>query len=183
MATAQTLMTAEELWQMPKDGFRSELVKGELVRMSPAGWKHGYVAGVFQSLLFQHVKVNDLGVVCTAEAGFILTRDPDTIRAPDVAFVAKERIPTEGIPDEYCPFAPDLAVVVVSPNDRFEDVLDKVKEYLDAGTRMVWVAVPKTESVMVFRPGREALMLGGEDELGGEDVVPGFSCRVKELFS
>jgi Uncharacterized protein conserved in cyanobacteria len=112
-----------------------------------------------------------------------LRRIPDTVRAPDVSFVAKARIPATGVPKTYWPFAPDLAVEIVSPWDRFADVQTKVAEYLEAGTRLVWVWNPPTRTVFVYRSLRDVQVLGEEDELSGEDVVPGFRCPVKRVFA
>lgn len=177
-----SLMTADDLFQLADDGYKYELVKGELIRMPPAGAEHGSIATNVGSLLKSHVKAHNLGVVCAADTGFLLSRDPDLVRAPDASFVARERIPPEGIPVGYWPFAPDLAVEVISPNDRFDDVLQKVAEYFAAGTRLVWVVHPKTRTVLVYRSLRDIRSLGTDDELSGEDVLPGFSCRVAELF-
>lgn len=177
------LMTADELFQLPDDDYKSELVEGELIRMPPTGAEHGDIAVNVCILLKNYVKAHDLGRISAAETGFILKRNPDTVRAPDAAFIAKARIPAEGIPRTYWPFAPDLAVEVVSPNDRFDEVQDKVAEYFTAGTRLVWVVLPKTRTVLVYRSFHEVRSLGVSDELNGEEVIPGFTCRVAELFA
>jgi Uma2 family endonuclease len=183
-ATSMTpLMTAEDLFQLPDDDYKYELVEGGLIRMPPSGGEHGYVASNIAGLLRNYVKASNLGVVCGAETGFVLKRNPDTVRAPDASFVAKERIPAEGIPRTYWPFAPDLAVEVVSPNDRFDEVQEKVAEYFTAGTRLVWVVLPKTRTVLVYRGLHEVHSLSANDELNGEAVLPGFTCRVAELFA
>ncbi len=181
-ATHKALMTADELWQLPGDGYRYELVAGELIQMSPSGFLHGTVATNFVRLLSEHAIKHDLGVVCTAEAGFKLRQNPDTVRAPDVAFVTKARILAEGRPEKFWPGAPDLAVEVVSPGDRFDEVLEKVQEYLAAGARLVWVALPRSKTVMACRSTGEVKILREDDELRDEDVLPGFVCRVKEIF-
>jgi Uma2 family endonuclease len=187
MAATQTAiappMTAEELFQLPDDDYKYELVGGDLIRMPPTGAEHGDAAMNAGSLLRNYVKAHDLGRVSAAETGFILKRNPDTVRAPDAAFIAKARIPAEGIPRTYWPFAPDLAVEVVSPNDRFEEVQTKVVEYFTAGTRLVWVILPKTQTVLVYRSIHDVRSLGVSDELSGEDVIPGFTCRTAELFA
>jgi Uma2 family endonuclease len=182
-ATTAPLMTAEELFQLPDDDYKYELVEGEVIRMPPTGAEHGDVAVNAGALLRNYVKAHDLGRVSAAETGFILKRNPDTVRAPDAAFVAKERIPAEGIPRTYWPFAPDLAVEVVSPNDRFDEVQDKVAAYFTAGTRLVWVVLPKTQTVLAYRSLHDVRSLGVNDELSGEDVIPGFTCCVADLFS
>src|SRR5262249_49528516 len=123
MAATSTipLMTAEDLFQLPDDNYKYELVEGGLIRMLPTGGEHGDVTMNAGFLLKGYVKAHDLGIVCAAETGFILKRNPDTVRAPDASFVAKERIPPGGIPKGYWPLAPDLAVEVISPNDRFDE--------------------------------------------------------------
>jgi Uma2 family endonuclease len=176
------LITAEELWRMGDIG-RCELVRGEIIRMSPPGGEHGDIAAEIGSLLRNHVKVYRLGKVAAAETGFIISRNPDTVRAPDAAFVSKERVPPEGVPKKYWPFAPDLAVEVMSPDDRWKKVKEKVQEWLNAGTRMVWVVNPKRRTVHVFRPKQPERVLTEEDTLSGEDVVLGFEVKVEELFS
>ena len=183
IALPKSLVTADELWELPANDHKYELVAGELIPMPPSGFLHGTVAGNFARLLGEHATKHDLGVVCTADAGFRLQQNPDTVRAPDVAFVSKERILTEGKPEKYWPGAPDLAVEVVSPNDRFDEVMEKVEEYLEAGTRLVWVAQPRLQLVLACRPGDEIKIYHKDDELSGEDVLPGFLCHVKDLFA
>jgi Uma2 family endonuclease len=179
----KALLTADELWQLPDDDYKYELVAGELLRMPPSGFLHGTVAMNFGGLIREHVIKHNLGVVCAAETGFRLRQNPDTVRAPDVAFVSQERILAEGKPEKFWSGAPDLAVEVVSPSDRFDEVMEKVEEYLAAGTRLVLVALPRTQTVLVCRPGGEVKILHGDDDLNGEDVLPGFVCRVKDLFA
>ncbi len=150
--------------------------------MPPTGMQHGQIASRLNQRLAAYVEIHNLGVVFTAEAGFRLTQHPDTVRAPDVAFIARGRIPAEGVPTGYWPGAPDLAVEVVSPSDRFDDVIEKVAEYLAAGTRLVWVIQPRTHTVTVYRASGEVRLLRGHEELSGEDVIPGFACPVSALF-
>lgn len=176
-------MTASELLDLPDDGQKYELVHGELIRMSPTGGTHGKIASRLDHRLRSHVESHNLGEVCGAETGFQLTENPDTVRAPDLSFVSFERIPMEGVPDTFWPFAPDLAVEVVSPNDRYGALQQKVKDYLQAGTRMVWVADPRSRTVTIYRSFKEARILTETDTLHGEDVVPGFTCSVKEIFA
>jgi Uma2 family endonuclease len=130
--------------------------------------------------LAQHVEANKLGEVFAAETGFKISTNPDTVRAPDAAFVTRERIEKLGIPKEYWPGAPDLAVEVVSPNDSYVDVEEKVLDWLEAGTRMV-IVVPGKRVVSVYRA-LQAKLLTENDVLDGEDVVPGWSVPVKALF-
>jgi Uma2 family endonuclease len=183
-AVTQKLMTAEDLFKLPTGwGKRYELVKGELKTMSPAGSVHGRIAIRIGGRLEQFVRAQKLGVVFGAETGFILRHNPDTVRAPDAAFVRVAHIPADGVPEGYFLGAPDLAVEVVSPSDAAEDVQIKVREYFEAGTKMVWVIYPRTQEVIAFRSAREGVVLSGQDPLEGGDIVPGFTCPVAELFA
>ncbi len=182
--TVKQLVTAEELWEMPeKPGVRYELVEGALVEAPGAGALHNLIVGLLYKLIDTFVTERDLGLAFSDNTSYILRRHPDLLRIPDVSFVSWERIPEEGVPEGYWPFAPDLAVEVVSPNDRAEDVRDKVREYLAAGTRLVWVLWPKHQSVTVHSPGGASRDLGPEAELDGGDVLPGFRAPVAELFA
>jgi len=182
MMTTTTPVTAEQLARMPYDGSRYELIAGELKLMVPAGWEHGAVGGRLHSLLGHHVMEHRLGEVFEGETGFLLARDPDTVRAPDVAFVGKGRFAAAPLQDAYWPGAPDLAVEVVSPGDTQREIDEKVKGWLDAGAAMVWVANPAWRTVTVYRSASDIKTLTEKDELTGEDAVPGFRCRVAELF-
>ena len=175
-------VTAEELFHMPDDGGRCELVRGEIIRLEPEGAEHGVVTARIGRLLDEYVEAHALGVSCGAETGFILQRDPDVVRAPDAAFVASGRIPETGVPVGYWPFAPDLAVEVVSPSDRLADVHAKIVDYLAAGTRLVWLVEPETRMVHVYRSVRQVDVLGTADDLDGGDVLPGFRTPVQHLF-
>ena len=177
-----TLLTAEQLLRMPDDGYRYELVAGEIRKMTPASIEHGLVAGRLDRLLSQHVFLNKLGETLVAEPTFRLSRDPDTVRVPDIAFLRSERLRGRDRREAFWPGAPDLAVEVVSPNDTHSEVDEKVKAWLDAGAAMVWVANPAWRSVTVYRSSTDIKTLTEKDELDGEDVVPGFRCRVGEIF-
>jgi Uma2 family endonuclease len=183
MTTTLQRSTASELYAMPKDGFRYELVKGELRKMSPSGWKHGVVVVNVTLLLAQYVKTNKLGLCFGAETGFIIASDPDTVRAPDLSFVGRERITEDGAPKTFWLGAPDLAVEVLSPGDTRREVDEKVTDWLEAGALAVWVINPKRRIVTVYRPAMDATRLSEEDELDGGEVVPGFRCKVPEIFA
>ncbi len=182
MTETGTRMTAGELLGLPDDGKRYELVEGELREMVPAGARHGSAAATLTVLLGQHVRAERLGIVLAAETGFIISRDPDTVRAPDISFVAQDRIPSEGPPEGYWELAPDLAVEVVSPNDTAAEVQSKVQMWLESGVRLVWVVYPGTRSVVVYESLKEISTLTTGDTLSGGNVVPGFECRVGEVF-
>ncbi|MDT7807814.1 MAG: hypothetical protein QOJ70_1627 [Acidobacteriota bacterium] len=174
--------TADELFAMPDDGFRYELVKGELRRMSPSGSEHAVIIGKLTMRLGQHVEANNLGLYFGAEAGFKIASDPDTVRAPELAFVGRERIPGSGVPKKFWSGAPDLAVEVVSPGDTFNEVEEKLEQWLSAGTRAVWIVNPRRRSVAVYGSMSDVTRLSEGDELEGGEVVPGFRCKVSEIF-
>lgn len=183
MATTQKLMTAEELLQRPDDGQRHELIAGELRTMSPTGEEHAGLTASLTGSLIQHVTAHKLGLVLTGEPGFILTRDPDTVRAPDVAFISQERVRATGKLTGYRPGVPDLAVEVISPNDLYTEVEEKVSTWLAHGTRMVIVLNPRQRTVAVHRSRTQVRHLTADDTLDGEDVVPGWTVPVKDLFA
>lgn len=177
------LMTADELFELPDDGFRYELVRGELKRMAPAGSEHGASTMNLGAPLKVHVDEHNLGIVFAAETGFVLEENPDLVRAPDVSFVRRERVPESGIPKGYWKGAPDLAVEVVSPNDRLYEVDEKVDDYLAAETLAVCIVYPKRRTVTVHRPHREPQISNINDTLDLSDVVTGFMLPVSKIFT
>jgi Uma2 family endonuclease len=182
MDSTQTLLTAEDLFALPGDGFRHELVNGELTTMTPAGSEHGIVAMRLATRVGPYVEARRLGEVFTAETGFKIASDPDTVRVPDLAFVRRERIPESGIPKGFWPGAPDLVAEVISPGDTYEEVEEKVAQWLGAGTSLVWVVNPRHRMIVVRSASDEVKILSEADELRGGDVLPGFRCAVAELF-
>jgi len=176
-------VTADELLHMPDDGFRYELVQGELRRMNPAGNVHGRITIRITWRLAQYVEENRLGTAYAAETGFRLSSDPDTVRAPDVAFVSRARVEAVGEVEGFWPEAPDLAVEVVSPGDSFTDVEEKVFDWLDAGTKMVVVVNPRQRSATVYKSPSDISALAEADVLAGGDVLPGFELAVREIFT
>ena len=182
MTTIQKF-TADELLERPDDGVRYELLKGELVKMAPAGREHGVRAMRIGWRLAQHVEANGLGEVLAAETGFRLASEPDTVRAPDVAFVKQERVAEAGESRGFWPGAPDLAGEVVSPGYTYPEVEDKVLEWLDAGTLMVVVVNPRQRTVTIYRSRTDIVILTQGDILDGKDVVPGWSLPIQELFA
>ncbi len=182
MTTVQ-IFTAEELLQMPDDGFRYELVKGELKQMAPAGSEHGDLAMRIGWRLAQHVENHKLGKAFASETGFQIASNPDTVRAPDLAFVSEKRVEEAGEVIGYWPGAPDLAVEVISPIDRYTAVQAKVLDWLDAGTLMVAVVNPRQQTVTVYRSRTDITILAGNDIIDGEDVVPGWTLAIQDLFA
>lgn len=179
--SATAPLTAEELLHLNLPNKRTELVKGVLVVREPAGYAHGRVAMRLAARLFAHNERTQAGEVLAAETGFTLARGPDTVRAPDVAFVRRDRVP-EPVPAAFPEFAPDLAVEVLSPDDRPGEVLAKVADWLGAGARLVWVVDPRRRLARVYRADGTQAQLGDADTLDGEDVVPGFTCPLGEVL-
>ena len=182
-ATETKMMTADELLMMPDDGSHYELVKGELKRMSPTGDEHGSITMELAFTLYQYVKLNNLGRVYAAETGFKLESDPDTVRAPDIAFVRKERIEATGRVQGYRSGAPDLAIEVLSPGNTKREMTAKVEEYFAAGAHLVWLVNPKSKTVTVYRSSTDSMILTEKDTLDGGEVVPGFKIPVAEIFA
>ncbi len=183
MTAPGTRITAEELLGLPDTGVRYELVAGELHEMPPAGGEHGYVGGRALRRLGRFLDQNrDVGGdLFAAETGFRIARNPDTVRAPDVAYVSAARLPqarVSGYPD----MAPDLVVEVVSPHDTASEVQGKAEAWLRAGVQIVWVLYPTTRSAMVYKADGSVQLLHEGDSIQGEAVLPGFACRLSELF-
>lgn len=177
--SAPALLTAEELLRLNLPNKRTELVRGVLVVREPAGYRHGNVAMRLGAAIQQHVEANGLGCVFAAETGFTIARHPDTVRAPDVAFIRRERLPHPHPPPRgFAELAPDLAVEVVSPDDRPAEVLEKVVDWLTAGTRLVWVVDPIRHTTRVYRADGSEALVGEKGILEGEDVLPGFSLEL-----
>jgi Uma2 family endonuclease len=182
MAITPKLMTADELIDLPDDGMRHELVRGELRTMPPTGLGHGEEESIFDGSLGPYVRSRKLGRVFVGEPGFILQTDPDTVRAPDVAFITRERLAETGVPTGYFRGVPDLAVEIISPNDRYTEVVGKIAEWLAHGVRLVFVVDQRRKTVDVHRPGQPTRTLGMDGVLDGEDVVPGWNMPVRDLF-
>jgi len=176
--TAQKEWTDEELLRIEHEG-KVELVNGELEFMAPAGLEQEDIVAALIESLRPYVRKRRLGRVYASQAGFRLKRD---LRCPDVSFVRTERLPGGKSPKGFGHFPPDLAVEVFAPDETVDDYKDKVREYLQWGVRLVWLVDPNTQTVTVCRPSGEPTTLKGNQVLSGEDVVPGFKCRVRTLF-
>lgn len=189
MVVRERYYTADDLWEISHDpaneGWRFELSEGILIEMSPAGAKHGKSALKLGRRIGNFVEDHKLGETTAAETGYILFKNPngkDIVRAPDVGFVAAARIPESGMPDGYFPGAPDLAVEVISPNDEADEIQLKVTQYLKYGTRMVVLAYPKSQTVVVHTP-TSTHTLDINDTLDGGAVLPGFTLPVRDIFA
>ena len=180
--SSSALMTADELLQTHIPDKHVELVRGVLVVREPAGFRHGAVSATLTKLLANYVDSKRLGRVLAAETGFKLAADPDTVRASDVAFVSSVRLPDAEFLG-YLALAPDLVVEVLSPGDRPGETLAKVGDWLNAGSRLVWVVDPDRRVARVYRQDGSETLITERDELNGEDVVPGFECSLAAILN
>jgi Uma2 family endonuclease len=177
------LLTAEDFFDLDVPDEKTELVDGKVLRTGPAGGEHGVIALRIGAWLLMFVEQHQLGVVCAAETGFLAGRDPDTVRAPDAAFISRERMGEGRPPKKFWPVAPDLAVEVVSPSERAEQVQERVRDWFAAGARAVWMLFPGTATVHAYRSPSDVRILQRGDLLTGEgDLLPGFSCAMADLF-
>ena len=176
-------MTAEELLRINHPHRRQELISGHLFEFPFVDAVHGCVAMRIGTELATWVHSNRVGKIFAAGTGFILGRNPDTVRAPDASFVAGDRLPERELPVGYLELAPDLAVEVASPNDTTREIQEKVADWLRAGTRLVWVIYPATRSATVRVSQDQFEELSEDGTLLGQNVIPGFACNLSELFS
>ncbi len=180
-APADRLLTAEEYARLPDDDrYRDELVRGRVVREPRPCWGHLTVQSRLHARLARFVEEHALGFA-GVEGGFLLERNPDSVRGPDVLFVGRERL-GETDPERWPEFGPDLAVEILSPSNRPGKMAEKLAQYFAAGTRLAWVIDPRKRTARVYRPGRETRVLNEQDDLDGEDVVPGFRCRLADVL-
>src|SRR5215212_980408 len=188
MSTTTRLITADELLVMPHRDEQGndcilELFRGEVRRMSPSGITHGVFCTELAIDIGGFVKANDLGIVCGAETGFIVERDPDSVLGADVAFISHERLAKIENPDKFGPFAPDLAVEVLSPGNRPSEIAGKIALYFGAGARAVWVFNPKERTAAVYASPTDVRILNEQETLDGGDVLPGFTLDLAKLFA
>ena len=180
-----THVTAEELECLEDDGYRYDLLAGELIRVSPGGFDHGRIAARIAARLVTFLDSHpEMGVAVGAETGFRLARDPDTVLGPGAAVVRPERLPPADQRRGYLELAPDLVVEIVSPTDRWTTVSEKVDAYLAAGVTLVWVVEPRARAVRVYTPAGTERRLRAEtgDILEAEPVLPGFRLGLLDLF-
>lgn len=176
------IQTAEDLFAMRDNSCRRELVGGVLREMPFHGSEHGQISLLIGGYLHLHVRECRLGAAFGSGTGFLIAENPDTVLAPDVAFVAEDRL--QGIRDlsKFVPLAPDLAVEVLSPGDTERESLLKVGEWLSAGTRAVIVVNPRTQTVTVHRSAVQTVVLTSSDQLEVPEIVPGWSVAVADIF-
>ena len=180
--TVAKLLTAEDFWLLPDNAMRRSLVRGEVVEKMPVGGLHGRIAGLFVRYLDRWAETHDAGWV-GVETGFILARDPDVVRAPDVFFVRQERLPAIVAREGFWELAPDVAVEIVSPSETANDMRDKVEASLTAGTPLVLVAYPRRREIVAHTPDDLARTYHASDTLTAPDVLPGFARAVADFFA
>ena len=181
MVTTRAITTADELFEAGDIG-RCELIRGQLVMMTPAGGEHARLTTRVALRVGNYVEQRRLGLVYAGDPGFIIERDPDTVRAPDVAFIAADRA-AEMHTRRFMSGVPDLAVEVVSPDDRPKEVIAKAKQWIAAGCKLVWVVDPSPKTISVYRPDGSTQLLYEADELHGDAVLPGFVINVADIFA
>ncbi|WP_240807110.1 Uma2 family endonuclease [Polyangium spumosum] len=187
MGTAERIVpnqpiTFEEAAQLDPDELAGEIVDGEWVPMTRGTWRHGEIVGSIYFLLKLYAREQPGWSVAVADPGVKLARNPDRLRGPDVAMVRTERVPTGKGVDGWLEGAPDLAVEVVGDSQSISEMTKKALEYLAGGSKMVWLVDPEPRRVVLFTPPNQVKILGPEDTLDGSDVLPGFSCKVADLF-
>jgi Uma2 family endonuclease len=182
MALTTRRYTIEDLDTLTAAGQDYELLRGQLIEVSPTGWDHGDSVAEILALLRMYVKANQLGKV-TTKNGFILARNPDVLFAPDIAYVSKAKLLPRAQLHGFVELVPDLVVEVVAPSDRLSNVTAKTIEYLDAGVTLVWLVDPEQRTISTFAPGQRVRTLHEADELDGGDILPGFRVTVGEIFS
>ena len=180
MTTKLKFITADELLRMPRDGNRYELIRGVLVPKMPTGRPHSEAVIRTGSLLTSYSDANDYGTAYAGEPGYRLERDPDTVRAPDIAWFAPGRLPEDiqGYPE----IAPDLAIEVKSPSNSNPEMASKAEMWLSYGSQQVWVEDPERTTIIIYRSGADPVTLGEDDILDGGDLLPGFTTEVWRLF-
>ena len=181
-------VTADELLTMPDRDEQGnycllELVRGEVRRMSPTGLEHGAICAEIGAALWNFVKERKLGVVFAAETGLVVETNPDSVLGADSAFVSAERLAGVENLEKFVPFAPDLAVEVLSPSNTVREMDEKIDLYFGAGSRIVWIINPKRRTVSVYTAPLEVKILSERDTLEGGDVLPGFSYELSKLFA
>jgi Uma2 family endonuclease len=181
-ATHKKLLTAEEFFLLPDPGDSSqqELVRGEVITMPPPGGLHGVTCSKADRKLGNFIDSGPGGTLVCNDTGFITERAPDSVRGPDISYWTKERL--KEVPVGYIEIAPDMVVEVLSPSNTSKKIRTKIKEYFARGVRLVWVIAPEDRTLMIYRVPDEGRVLHETGTVTGEDVLPGFSCRVSDLL-
>lgn len=180
-AVTEALITGDELLAMGDIG-PCELVEGRIVPMSPTGFEHGAYETNFSAVLKRFVEANRLGRVVGGEVGIYTRRNPDTVRGVDAAFISHERLAQRQKKRGFLDVAPELVVEILSPDDAWSEVTQKLREYFAIGVKLVWIADPLSRTVYAYRALTDVREFGEADQLTGDEVLPGFSVPVAQLF-
>ena len=183
MSRQPGLLTSEEFAALHVEGVRLELIRGELCVMPPAFADHGETVGALHAILGAYVRTYNLGKMYSAETGFLVARNPDSIRTTDIAFIQRNRLTPEAVAPTWNPVMPDLVVEVVASRDRAPEIAGKVEMWIEAGVRMVWVVYRLRRTVEIFQPHRQMLLVSEHEQLTGTDVIPGFFTPVAAIFA
>jgi Uma2 family endonuclease len=181
--TVEKPVTVEDFYEIAFEGFRGELVGGELKETMPTSILHGIIAGRIAIILGFFVLQNKLGEVLTAETGFRLFVDKKTVRVPDVSFLSNEKLAEIKNVNKFYDGTPDLAIEVISPSETYNDVQGKLEDYLSAGVKMVWIIRPENKIVTTYRTLSDFKILRENEELNGEDLLPNFKCNLTDIFA
>ena len=176
------LLTIEEFAALPKDERKRELVRGKVIDMNLPKPKHGFYCAEIAAILRNFVKPRKLGRIFSNDSGVITEHEPDSMRGPDVGFYSYGAVPAGDVSEDYFDVMPELAVEVVSQDDVWARVLEKVAEFLEAGVKIVCVADPRDQTVQIHRSDKPVEHLAGDDEITFPDVLPGFSCQARDFF-
>lgn len=182
MTTKAKLLTADDLLRLSSQGFRGELIRGELHETTSTGINHGRTVIKASVQLGNFIMPRQLGTLVGSDTGIWLERDPDTVREPDIAYISAEKMLLDADIPGYSEVVPDLVVEVRSPNNSLREIREKALMWLDFGVHLVWVAHPEARTVDVYGIGSSVLTLTEDDTLDGGEVLPGFSCSVRDIF-
>ena len=180
--TAARLLTADDLLRLSGQGVRGELIRGVLCETMPAGIEHGEIVLRLGAALLHYIRPQRLGRLAASDSGVWLERDPDTVREPDIAYFSAEKIPLDARVPGYAEVVPDLVVEIASPGDSRTEVNEKALMWLSFGVRLVWVVHPDTRTIDAHRTNHPVTTLRAADALDGLDVLPGFTCKVRDVF-
>ena len=183
MATAKTgLLTADDLLRLYSQGVRGELIRGVLHETMPAGGRHGDIASGLIGEVRAYARPRRMGRVGGTDTGIMLERNPDTVREPDVYYISAEKLPLDVEVAGYYEVVPDMVAEIYSPGDRVAEFNEKIQMWLDFGVRLVLAVYPQTRTIAAHHPGRPAVTLAYDDTLDGGEVLPGFTCPLKDIF-
>jgi Uma2 family endonuclease len=180
--TQQKLLTAEEFFLLPDpgDGSQQELVRGEVITMPPPGGLHGVTCSKVDRKIGAFIDAGPGGTLACNDTGFVTEREPDSVRGPDIAYWTRERLGE--VPVSYIETPPDMLVEVLSPSNTTRQIRSKLIEYFARGVRLVWVVAPEDRTLTIYRTPDEGRVLHETATVTGDDVLPGFTCRVSELL-